>query len=384
MRRDSHDCAGSIVRQHVISDEESDPPSVERVDGMDSSDLDSGLLLVEVGPLHIGLLLRLGDVGLYLGGILGSAFEALHEGVVRGEHREGHSEDRIDPGREDFEEVVAPVYGHFELRSLGPSDPILLHLDDGWLPVEAIEVIEHSLGVFRDPEYPLPHRPALDLRLAAFASAVLQVFSGKARLAARAPVDRLVVDVGEPMVVDISPPLLCGHPVGDGKLLDRYGFSQGIVVGVSVQLQEDPLGPSVVPGVGRVDLTFPIVGESDVLKLFLVALDILGGGDFRVDLIGDRIILGRQSECVPSHRMEHVISFEHLLARDHIGGDEPFRVSHMESFSARIREHIEYIEFRLVSGLDCPVDLLLFPFGSPFGLDLRRVVLFHRWIGAKK
>src|SRR5262249_41077641 len=58
----------------------------------------------------------------------------------------------------------------------------------------------------------------------------------------------------------------------------------------------------------------------------------------------DRVLLGRQSECVPAHGMQHIEAAQPFVTRDDIGGGVAFRMSDMQAGPTRIREHVEHIE----------------------------------------
>ena len=70
--------------------------------------------------------------------------------------------------------------------------------------------------------------------IAAFALAINHFFVGKDRAEGRAPVDRNFIDVSQTLLV---------------------------------KLHEDPLGPLVVPGIGGVDFTVPVIAESEGFDL---------------------------------------------------------------------------------------------------------------------
>ncbi len=85
----------------------------------------------------------------------------------------------------------------------------------------------------------------------------------------------------------------------------------------------------------------------------------------------DRIVLSRQTECVPSHRMDHIVALHHLVAAPRVGNDIASPVSDMQSVSGRIRKHIEAVVFLLVA-LD--IDRMFFPVAAPFFLYRAMVI----------
>src|SRR5262245_28193936 len=69
----------------------------------------------------------------------------------------------------------------------------------------------------------------------------------------------------------------------------------------TVELQENPLCPSVVTRVGGVHLALPVVRKPDALELLLEAGHILRGRHRRMLAGLDGVLLCRQAERVPAH-----------------------------------------------------------------------------------
>jgi hypothetical protein len=144
--------------------------------------------------------------------------------------------------------------------------------------------------------------------VAAFAAAVCgDLLVGKHRSERGAPVDGRLVQIREPErvdqpasldVVELAPgTLVIGCPnalleLGD-EVCDRSGTLLGRVVPRVEDLQEDPLRPSVVRGVGGRDGAARIVVEPEAAQLAL------HGGDVRLDRVAgvpaglERELLGR-------------------------------------------------------------------------------------------
>src|SRR5262249_32712257 len=68
-----------------------------------------------------------------------------------------------------------------------------------------------------------------------------------------------------------------------------------------VHLQEDPLRPAVVIGIGGIDLARPVIHRPDLVELTAERADILVRAHARMDAFFDGVIFGRQSKRVPSH-----------------------------------------------------------------------------------
>src|SRR4029450_482357 len=101
-------------------------------------------------------------------------------------------------------------------------------------PVDRVQVLQQPFGVLGDPEKPLLQESLLDQSPPAFAAPVLDLL------------------LGQPLSV-------VGAPV-DGRAL---------LVGLArlEELQEEPLGPLVVVGIGGGDLVTPIKHPADPLQL---------------------------------------------------------------------------------------------------------------------
>ena len=61
----------------------------------------------------------------------------------------------------------------------------------------------------------------------------------------------------------------------------------------------------------------------------------------------DRVLFRRQAEGIPAHRMQHIEAAHALVARDDIGRGVAFGMADVQARAARIREHVEDVEFRL-------------------------------------
>ena len=246
------------------------------------------------------------------------------------------------------------------------ADPVALHRLDRVGPVEQFEVVDETLGVGGDAHHPLAHVALEHGEVAAVGAPVGgDLFVGDHGAETRAPVDRCVAHVREPVVVDDAAALDvgevgprttvgCGPPpgleIGD-QFADRAcPVEIGIEPGVE-DLGEDPLRPAVVVRIGGGDAAARVVRETEPTELAAVVGDVLVGGDGGVLAGLDRELLGRQSERVEAHRVEHVVPGHALEAGVHVGADEPERVADVEPGTRRIREHVEHEQ--LLAPLGC-------------------------------
>ena len=83
-----------------------------------------------------------------------------------------------------------------------------------------------------------------------------------------------------------------------------YAFKPGIV-----DLEKDPLRPSIKIGVGGANLPFPIVGKADPFQLFLESRDVFPGCDLRMLAGANGILLGGQSKRIVPHGVQYVEPF---------------------------------------------------------------------------
>ena len=137
----------------------------------------------------------------------------------------------------------------------------------------------------------MAERTALDGESSDFAFAVDDFFVCQHGAELRAPVHRHFGDIGEAHGVGIV-----AGVGGDGFGLARRGVEPGVV-----ELEENPLRPPEVGGVGGADFAVPIVAETYGLKLTAEVVDSAGRGDARVLAGFDGILFGGESEGVPTH-----------------------------------------------------------------------------------
>src|ERR1051326_8465726 len=72
------------------------------------------------------------------------------------------------------------------------------------------------------------------------------------------------------------------------------------------QAAEQPLRPAVIARIAGIDLARPVVAGADQLELSPEVPRVLVRRLARMLAGLDRVLLGRQAERVPAHRMEHV------------------------------------------------------------------------------
>src|SRR5262245_58261707 len=96
----------------------------------------------------------------------------------------------------------------------------------------------------------------------------------------------------------------------------------------------------------------------------------------------DRVLFRGQAERIPAHRMQNVESTHAFVTRDDVSCRVAFRMTNVQPSPARVRKHVEHIEFwlRLIETffvwIGCVKKLSLVPNGLPFRLDLIERIWF--------
>ena len=282
-----------------------------------------------------------------------------------------------------------------------------------------VQVVDQPVGVGGDAQHPLLEG-ALDHRVvAAFAAAFVgDFFVGQHGAQTRAPVHLDVGEVGQAVFVEQAQLLIGGELVpfaqadgraGEGfdvllvagpvqlgvggqqivfafQLLDQvrdgHGFALNRVVVAVVKLQEDPLGPLHKARVGGGQAAVPVVAEAQLLELADHVFDVAFGGDPRVHVVLDGVLLGGQAKGVEAHGVQHVEPAHAAVAAGDVGGDEAQGVAHVQPHPAGIGEHVQHVVLGLggvevrVAGVGGAEGFGVGPAGLPLGFDGLEVV-FH-------
>ena len=184
---------------------------------------------------------------------------------------------------------VASDSANRDARAFGSPDPVALHDDDFFGPVgQRLEAGQELVGVLRDAEEPLLQLACDDHRAAAPAAAVNDLLVGQHRVVDRTPVDGRALAVGETALE---------------------------------HLQEDPLVELVVVRQAGRDLALPGVADAEALQLPLHVGDVVERRLLGVGAGLDRGVLRRQTEGVPTERMQHVEAAHPLGPRHDVADD---------------------------------------------------------------
>ena len=212
-----------------------DIPAVDWVDAPHAVQAHAGLLLVQLRALQVGL----GGGGLLVGGDLGGVLQRAplqplaHQLVLGGEHHIGGAKEGVRPGGVDHDGLspVVACEGRPPRRWSGRSSCFCWVLTRS-MKSSAVQIVDQALGVLGDAQHPLALLLADDGAAAALAHALHYLLVGQHALAGGAPVHRHSGLVGQ---------------------------------AVLIELEEDPLGPLVVAGIGGVDLPAPVEGVAQHL-----------------------------------------------------------------------------------------------------------------------
>ena len=266
--------------------------------------------------------------------------------MFRRKHQISRPEQGVGTGREDRNVPVGPVDFEYDFRTFGFSDPVALHLLDAFRPVELIQIGKQTFRVFGDFQHPLLHRLADNGMIAALAASVDHFLVGKHRSERRTPVYRNFINVCESLFIE---------------------------------LKKNPLRPMVIFFIGGIDLAVPVIAESERLDLTLERLDILFGRDGRMSPGFHCILLGGKPECIPSHRMQNIVAAHPFEPAENIGCGISLRMPDMQSGPARIRKHIQHIEFFFTGNLRCLERFMFVPVFLPFFFNRGKIVfsVFH-------
>ena len=372
---DGHDGACAVAHEDIVGDPDGDFVVVDGVDGKSAGE-DAAFFLVEFGAVEIALG---GDGGF----VFFDCFELVWSGdggyermLGRKDHI-GRAEEGVWACREDFDSARRIFDLECDQCSFTAADPVLLEKLDSHGPIEAVESLQKTLGEGGDAEHPLAERSAFDGKSADFAFAVDDFLVGQHSAEFWAPVHRHFGYIGEADGVGVR------SRVGrDGLGLVRGGVEPGVV-----ELEENPLCPPEIAGVGGADFAVPIVAEAHGLELAAEVVDIAGCGDARVLAGFDGVLLGGQAEGIPAHGVEDVEPLHAVEARQDVRGGVALDVPDMKPVATGVGEHVENVVFRLggveigiprIGGMECfGIQPMLLPAGFEFGEGILLALRAH-------
>ena len=310
VRGHRHDRPGAVVGQHVVGRPHRDPLAVHRVDRVPAQE-DPGLLAFGGLALDVGQLPDLLHVGAQLGQAIGGA-DLLGQRRVGRHHEERGAVQRVGPGGEDRDRLVAAFHGEVDLGALRAADPVALHQQDAVRPaaLQLLGVLEQPVRVLGDLEVPLVQHPAHHVGAAAFALPGDDLLVGQDGLVHRAPVHVAVPAVGQAALVEP---------------------------------QEQPLVPAVVRGIAGLQPPAPVERGRVPPERGGLGLDVGVGPVGRVRVVPDGGVLRGQAEGVPADRVQHVAAPQEPVAREGVPDGVRLGVAHVQ-VTRRVREHVHQVE----------------------------------------
>ena len=103
--------------------------------------------------------------------------------------------------------------------------------------------------------------------------------------------------------------------------------------------------PAVKLRVGGSDRTAFVVPQAQGTQLTTHIFDIRHRRRARVGSGLNRILLSRQTKSVIAQGVQHVFAQQAVKPGEHIRGDIPQRVTHVQARARRVREHVLHEEF---------------------------------------
>ena len=298
MRGHGHDGAGAVGHQDIIGYPDRDFRAVDGIDGRQAVNADAGLVFRQLRALEIGLSGCCFTIGYDLIVVLDLVLELLDVGMLGREHHVGHAEQGVRAGGVYAELFFLAFDLEIDLSTVGAADPVALLDLDAVDVIHQIQVVDQLVGIGRDLQHPLALHFLDDRGAAALADAAHDLFIGQTDLAAGAPVDGHLGLVGQAFLEE---------------------------------LQEDPLGPVIVIGIGGVYFAFPVEGIPQGMQLCLKARHVVLRNDLRMNVVLDGVVFRGQAEGVPTHGEQHIVALHTALSCQYFDTRIRLNVSDMHS-----------------------------------------------------
>ena len=293
------------------------------------------------------VMVAFGDEGGGIGIFFGDRFG---ERMIGRDGEEACAEQRVGARGEHLDQVM--IFGdratfdrETDKKSLRAPDPVRLHQTDLLRPVlQAVESLKQILRVVGDLEHPLRLLALLDQSAGAPAT----------------PVDHLLI--GEHGLID-------GVPIDfAGLAVDETRFQE---------IEEQALLLMVVIEVASGELARPIERQTQALELVAHDGDVVVGRFGGMAAAFDGRVLGRQTESIPTHGMQHVVALGAHIAGDDVAHGVVAHMPHMDA-ARGVGEHFKNVIFRTRIILEGAEDAALLPGCLPMLLPFQRVVAFRR------
>ena len=413
MGRNGHDGTRSIAGKHIFGNPDRNLLARERVDGIGAGEHTRHTMIHLA--LTLGALLHIGEIFVD-GCLLLRSGELLHEFALGSQHHECHTEDGVGTRGEDGELYIAVSHFELHLRTFRTTNPVALGFLQRVGPVDGLQAVEESLGIGRHAQTPLAHLLLFYGIAAALRYTVHHLVVGEYGAESRTPVHHCLTEIGDAVVhqhflllllrpavplvgrelqllrlchtesfqalgavlLEISNQLRDGTSFRTLPLAFGRGGQGGEAVEAFKHLLERPLCPMIIARLTSAYLTTPVEGETNLVQLLAVAVDVLFGGDSRMLTRLDGILLGGKSIGIVAHRVQDIEALQSLVASIDIAGDVSQRMTHMQACPTGVWEHVEYVEFLLVFVFGDAIGTILHPSFLPLLFDVSEVII-HKY-----
>ena len=148
--RNSHDCTGTIGHQYIIGYPDRDLFSVYRIDGGQTIDLHTRLLLGQLSTLKIRLLCSLLTVSYDLVVVFDLIFEFIQIRMLRRYDHISYTKQSIRSGGIDLQFFFFIFQREFHLSTVGTTDPVLLGNFYSLDIIHAVQIIDQLVSISCD------------------------------------------------------------------------------------------------------------------------------------------------------------------------------------------------------------------------------------------
>ena len=156
------------------------------------------------------------------------------------DHHVGRAEEGVGPSGEDVKRFRSTFDFKFHQGALAATDPLALHDASGFRPLDELKVIEETLGIRGDTEHPLAKWFPGDRMITTLASPANHLFVGQYRPQLGAPVDRLLPEIGESLIIDVPTPRVGVHTRPVHRITLGVGWNPTAIIEAAFELCDRP------------------------------------------------------------------------------------------------------------------------------------------------
>ena len=343
MAGNAHYDAGSVAHEDIVGNEHGQHLMRNGVFHLDTVKADACFVLIQLAALKIGLSRGFLLISLYLVPVFDLVLPLVKHRMLGGNDHVSSTEQGIGTGGV-YGDLAADIGLKRDLGTGGAADPVALLNLYALDVINIIQIVDKALSIFGYAQHPLAFFLADDFAAAALADAVNYLFVCKDALAGGAPVD------------------------GHGRLVCKA---------VLIHLEEYPLRPLIILGVGGIDAAIPVKAVAEHFQLAGKVSDIVFGDYCRMDMVFDCVVFRRQAESVKAYREQDIVALHALFTGDYIKSGERSGVADMKALTRRVRELDQSVELGTGSiASNCRIGFCLFPDRLPLLFNCCKIV-FH-------